>query len=142
MEENKTAIQIKLKGMLIGNPYTYEKTDFEDSIIEFGFSHALISIETFEKYLNECPHWPQVEKILEGYEEKEDYKFDPLINKDQLMPVKNVSKACNEVRNEIKKSFEGINSYGILNECPPLDNLRSERNIFNNMIKKKLMKNI
>ena len=138
MEENKTAIQIKLKGMLIGNPYTYEKTDFEDSIIEFGFSHALISIETFEKYLNECPHWPQVEKILEGYEEKEDYKFDPLINKDQLMPVKNVSKACNEVRNEIKKSFEGINSYGILNECPPLDNLRSERNIFNNMIKKKI----
>ena len=70
MEENKTAIHIKLKGMLIGNPYTYEKIDFEDSIVEFAFSHGLISIEILEKYLNECPHWPQIEKILKSYEEK------------------------------------------------------------------------
>ena len=155
MKENKNATQIKLKGILIGNPYTYEFTDFEDSMVEFAFSHALISIETFNDYLKECPHWPQVEKILEGYEEKKDYKFEPLINKDQLIPKRNVSKACNKVRMEIKNSLKGINSYGILNECPSLEKLsdlkkgytnidydkinsRSERNILSNMIKNKI----
>lgn len=64
MEEEPDAIQLKLKGFIIGNPYSYEDTDWEDSMIEFGFSHGIISLETFEKYLKECPHWPQVEKIL------------------------------------------------------------------------------
>ena len=57
-DENSDAIKLNLKGILIGNPYTYEDKDFEDSMVEFGFSHGLISIETFEKYLKECPHWP------------------------------------------------------------------------------------
>ena len=56
--QNSDAIKLNLKGILLVNPYTYEDTDFEDSMVEFGFSHCLISIETFEKYLKKCPHWP------------------------------------------------------------------------------------
>ena len=73
MDENKDAIQLNL---------------------------ALISPETYEKYLNECPHWPQIEKIYQPYEEKDDYKYEPIINKDELQPYRNVTSACNEARNE------------------------------------------
>ena len=155
MDENPDAIKLNLKGFLIGNPYTFEDTDYEDSMVEFGFSHALISFETYEKYLKECPHWPQVERIYYPYIEKEDYKFDPIINEDFLDPWKNVTKACNEARNETGMAFEGINFYGILKECPPYEEilklkkefknidydesyLHSEQNIF----RKKMKKNI
>ena len=47
-EENENAIKINLKGFLIGNPYTMEITDFEDSMIEFGFSYGLIGYRTFK----------------------------------------------------------------------------------------------
>ena len=87
-------------------------------MLDFSFSQALISFETYEKYLRECPHWPQVERIYYPYEESEDYKYDPLINENELMPMRNVTRACNEARNETKKALEGINFYGILNKCP------------------------
>ena len=118
MDTNSNAIKIKLKGILIGNPYTYEKVDFEDSIFEFSFSHALISLELFDKYLKECPHWPQKENINSFYQEKDDYKYDPIIMEGQNFPWKKVTKECNEVRNETKKMLKGINFYGIYKECP------------------------
>ena len=108
---------INLKGFLIGNPYTMEITDFEDSMVEEGFGHALISNRLFLKYLKTCPHLPQKEIIIPGYEDPEDYKFEPIMN-DFIFPVKNVTKQCNEVRKEIQKLYDGINLYGILNECP------------------------
>ena len=46
-----------------------------------------------------------------AFEEKKDYKFEPLINKDQLIPKRNVSKTCNKVRMEIQNSLKGINSF-------------------------------
>ena len=116
MDNNPDAIQLKLKGILIGNPYTFEDVDFEDSMLEFGVSHALISMETYEKYLIECPHWPQVENIYPFYNESNDYKYDPIIM-NYVMPWKLVTKACNEVRNETKQNFEGINFYGIYKTC-------------------------
>ena len=42
-------------------------------------------------------------------------------NKNFLYPWKNVTKACNEARNESRLAFEGINIYGILKECPSND---------------------
>ena len=71
------------------------------------------------------------------------------------MPWKNVTKACNEARNETKNSFEGINFYCILNECPSNNtifelkkefenieydeiNLYSEQNAFKKVINKKI----
>ena len=155
MDENKDAIQLNLKGFLIGNPYIFEDTDWEDSMFDFSFSHALISPETYEKYLNECPHWPQIEKIYQPYEEKDDYKYEPIINKDELQPYRNVTSACNEARNETKSALDGINFYGILNECPSEDavfelkkgftnidyeesNLHSEENVFKRILQEKI----
>ena len=155
MDTNPEAIKLKLKGFFIGNPYSYEATDWEDSMFDFSFSHALISFETYEKYLKECPHWPQIERIYYPYEESEDYKYDPIINKDELMPRRNVSKACNEARNETKMALKGINFYGILNKCPSNDtifelkkefknidydesNLHSEENAFKRMVRKNI----
>ena len=108
---------INLKGFLIGNPYTMEITDFEDSIVEESFGHALISKRLFLKYLNECPHLPQKEVLISNYEDPEDYKFDPIMN-DYIYPIKNVTKKCNEIRKEIHRQLDGINLYGIYNECP------------------------
>ena len=157
MEDNPDAIKINLKGFLIGNPYTNQNTDYEDSIIEFCYSHALINTESFQKYLKECPHWPKVEKILKSYNESKDYEFDPIINKDLNSPLKNVTRACNEVRKDIKKQLEGINAYGILNSCIKSNtiselkkgynninyddiNLYSQQIIFKNMINKNINK--
>ena len=63
-KENEDAIQINLKGILMGNPYVMEETDFEDSMIEFGYSYGLIGYRTFKNYLNECPHLPQKEIFI------------------------------------------------------------------------------
>ena len=146
MEEHSDAIQLKLKGILIGNPYIYEKIDYEDSMVEFAFSHGLISLETFDSYLKECPHWPQVEKILKTYEEKDNYTFDPVVNKGIDAPTRNVTKACNAVRNGIKSQLNGIFMYGILGKCLPEDfnftdpgeenKFYSEYNSFNKVIKR------
>ena len=154
MDENPDAIKLNLKGFLIGNPYMNEDTDWEDSMFDFSYSHALISMETYEKYLNECPHLPQIERIFYPYEEKEDYKYEPIINKDMNSPWRNVTRACNEARNETKEALEGINFYGILNECPSStifelrkgfnnidydeSELHSEQYVLRNMIRKNI----
>ena len=131
MDNNSSAIQLNLKGMLIGNPYVYEETDFEDSMVEFFFSHALISLDTYEKYLEECPHLPQIERVLRTYEEKEDHKFEPIINTEAPYPWKNVSAACNEARNETREQLLGINMYGIHKACPSPEETPTElKNIF------------
>ena len=125
---NKTNVTINLKGILIGNPYTFHPTDFEDSMVEFGYSHGIIGLRTFKDYLKECDHWSQVEDILPEYKEPKDYKYDPVI-REGLTPTKNVTKKCNEVRTQIKEQFDGINFYGIFKECVPkekIDKLKSE----------------
>ena len=141
MDTNPNAIKINLKGFLIGNPYTYENVDFEDSIFEFSFSHALISMEIFDKYLKECPHWPQKENIYSFYQEKDDYKYDPIIIEGDLFPWKKVTKACNEVRNETKNILKGINYYGIYKECPNEEKMNLLKKEFNNINYDEINKN-
>ena len=133
MDENSNAIKLNLKAFLTVNPYMYEDTDFEDSIFDFSYSHALISFETYEKYLKECPHLPQIEKIYSPFEEKEGYKYDPIINKDMNVPLRNVTKACNEARKETKEALNGNDFYGILNECPTNDTIFELKKEFNNI---------
>ena len=74
---------------MIGNPYTHEETDYEDSIIEFGFTYGLISYPAFKKYLKYCPHLPQKEKIIKGNHENnveyEKYYYNG------ILPIKNVT---------------------------------------------------
>ena len=103
------------------------------------------------------PSIAQSWKILYSYNESNNYKFDPIIYEDGLMPRKNISKACNEVRIETKNVFKGINFYGILNKCPSnnttlelkkeFDNIdddiinsHSEQKAFKNMINNRINK--
>ena len=133
MEENSDALKLNLKGVLIGNPYIYINTDFEDSMMEFGFSHALLSVETYEKYLYECPHWPQIEDIYHSFVESVNYTYDPIINENYSWPWKIVTKSCNEARNESRQQFEGINFYGIYKECPSEENTLKLKEGFQNI---------
>jgi carboxypeptidase C (cathepsin A) len=128
---NNDDSKINLKGILIGNPYTHEETDYEDSIVEFSFTHGLISYPTFKKYLTHCPHLPQKEQIIKGdFENNVEYKK---YYYHDMVPMKNVTKKCNEVRTEIHEQMHGINFYGIHNECPADDEINKYRDIFKNI---------
>ena len=118
-KNNKNDININLKGFLIGNPYTSEETDYEDSMVEFGFAHGLMEYQTFKNYLNHCPHLPQQERFIDDYFDY-DYTYEKNL-KEENYPIKYVTKKCNEIRREIGRQFEGINFYGIYNKCPPYD---------------------
>ena len=98
-----------MKGFLIGNPYTMEMTDFEDSMVEFGFSHALIGLKTYYKYLNECPHLPQKEIFLYGYQDPANYTFDPVIQEGNI-PMKYVYNAL-QYNSSSEPYDEGDDSY-------------------------------
>jgi len=131
-EENPDSLNINLKGFLIGNPYTMEITDFEDSMVEFGFSHALIGYRTFSNYLKECPHLPQKEIFLYEFKEKENYTYNPVIQEGNI-PMKNVTQKCNEVRNEIKEQLTGINFYGIVKECLSKNETQEINSLYTNI---------
>ena len=42
--DNKDKNNINLKGFIIGNPYTSEKIEFEDSLVDSTYSHGLLSL--------------------------------------------------------------------------------------------------
>ena len=96
-------LKLNLKGILIGNPYTHEETDYEDTIVEFCFTHGLISYPTFKKYLKHCPHLPQKEQIIKGDYEN-DVEYEKYYYEDKI-PMKNVTKRCNEIRTEIHEQM-------------------------------------
>ena len=133
MDNNPSSIKLRLKGFLIGNPYTFEDVDYEDSIMEFGFTHALINYDTYENYLKECPHWPQIENIYHDYNESDNYTYNPKYVENSNYPTKLVTKACNRVRNEAGNAFEGINVYGIYKECPSEEQILELKKGFKNI---------
>ena len=59
--------KVNLRGVLIGNGLTDFDTDIERSMVEFGFYHGLISIETYNTFKRHCPHKPD-ELYPEEYE--------------------------------------------------------------------------
>ncbi len=54
---------INLKGFMIGNPLTDFNFDYERTLIDFRFNNGLISIETYESYLRNCPKVPLFDMI-------------------------------------------------------------------------------
>ena len=123
-------IDINLKGFIIGNPYTSEETDFEDSMVEFGFSHALIEYNTFKKYLNHCPHLPQKERYINEYFDYDpNYNYKKNLKDNGNIPLKYVTPKCNQIRREIGNQFEGVNFYGIYNKCPPLEDIEEKQKL-------------
>ena len=75
---------------LIGNGLTDFDTDVERSMVEFGFWHGMISLETFRLFEEHCLHKPD-----ELHPEE-----DTSESNDQLIP-RNVTRRCNEIRTEI-----------------------------------------
>ena len=118
--EDTSSDKINLKGVLIGNPLTYFDTDSERSMVEFGFYHGIISIETYESFKRNCPR-KNDELDPEEYNESKELK-------DILIP-RNVTHKCNEARKIIRKNFEGNDIYGIYRLCPAESRLSSNDNI-------------
>ena len=54
--------QINLKGILVGNGVTDWRVDTQAAVYDFACSHALCSIETYEKYKLNCKDQPDDEK--------------------------------------------------------------------------------
>ena len=123
IKKNNNNIKINLKGFIIGNPYTSEETDYEDSMVEFGFSHGIIEYNTFKQYLNHCPHLPQKERFIDEYFDYDyNYTYEKNLKEEEDdYPIKYVTHKCNQIRREIGRQYEGINFYGIYNKCPPYE---------------------
>lgn len=124
--EDKEDDKINLKGVLIGNPLTYFDTDSERSMVEFGFWHGIISIETYESFKRNCPH-------LNDELIPEENNYSNNILNDILTP-RNVTHKCNEIRKIIKDNFEGNDIYGIYRLCPNENRLSlSDPNYYSKM---------
>ena len=99
--------KINLKGVLIGNGVTDYDTDIERSMVEFGFWHGMISVETFNLFQKHCLHRPD-----ELHPEKDSGKLG-----DSYFP-RNVTHRCNEIRELIRDNLDGSDIYGIYRVCP------------------------
>ena len=116
--EDTSYDKVNLQGVLIGNPLTEFDTDSERSMVEFGFWHGLISIETYEKFKRNCPH-KNDELHPEEYENNNNDKIN-----DILIP-RNVTHKCNEIRDIIRENLGGNDIYGIYRLCPDRSRLSS-----------------
>ena len=113
MLEDTSSDKVNLKGILVGNGLTDFDVDIERSMVEFGFYHGLISVETYNIFKRHCPHKPD-----ELYPE-EDYGKEA---NDGYYP-RNVTHRCNEIRDEIRKNLGGSDIYGIYRICPSRDRI-------------------
>ena len=105
--EDTTSDKLNLKGILIGNALTDLQVDYDRSVVEFGFWRGLISIETYDKYQNHCPHMPD--------ELRPDTDHD---GKYQNFSVF-VTHECNQARKQIVDELDGNDLYGIYKKCSP-----------------------
>ena len=121
--EDTSSNKINLQGVLIGNPLTDFDADSERSMVEFGFWHGIISIETYESFKRNCPRKKDELDPEENNDNKE--------LKDMLIP-RNVTHKCNEVRKKIRSNFEGNDIYGIYRLCPEESRFNSDDEIHYN----------
>ena len=110
MLEDTSFDKVNLKGVLIGNGLTDFDTDVERSMVNFGFYHGLISLETYNNFKRNCPHVPD-ELYPEEYDE-ESQKTN-----DNYYP-RNATHKCNEIRDVIRENLGGSDIYGIYRLCP------------------------
>jgi carboxypeptidase C (cathepsin A) len=106
----KTILQnksdINLKGVLVGNGLTDVTVDVEEALIQFAYDHTLYPPEIYNEYNEKCS---------DSYKPTDTHIF-------QDFHPKNVTKACNNVRQNIRDSLQGLNIYDIYRPCPESDN--------------------
>ena len=127
--EDTSSDKVNLKGVLIGNPLTDFDTDSERSMVEFGFWHGIISIETYQSFQRNCPH---LNDELNP-EENNNNKLN------DILTPRNVTHKCNEIREIIRDNFKGNDIYGIYRLCPKEDRYNLEDPLYYN--KEHSMKN-
>ena len=131
MINDDSADKVNLKGVLIGNGLTDYDTDVERSMVDFGFYHGLISIETYNIFKRRCPHKP------DELSPEEEAEYQKELN-DGFYP-RNVTHECNEIRNVIRQNLQGNDIYGIYRLCPTRPKLNLDDPLYLN--KKNTMKN-
>ena len=105
--EDTSSDRINFQGILVGNGLADLRYDVEASMVEFGFWHAVIPVELYEKYKRHCPSLPD-----ELHPENNENGLG-----DSFVP-RTVTKKCNEIRAEIRSCFNGNDIYGLYRECP------------------------
>ena len=119
----ETQSSINLKGILIGNPMTSYKHDFERSVPDFALSHGIIDLDTYLNFTQNCPCL-KPERDFREYFGLEDFQIKceiPIENNDnEFIPFK-VTKKCNEIRRNIAEQLIGLDIYGLYRKCQPKD---------------------
>lgn len=133
--DNKEKNSINLKGFIIGNPYTSEKIEYDDSFVDTAYTHGLISLETYYEYLNICPHIDSIIDTLSNpnYTNNTNNHYVYQLNEESNEPIKYVTKQCNVYRKKIQETLYGINVFGIQKICPYSDNIQYNSNVFNDL---------
>ena len=135
MLEDTSVDKVNLKGILVGNGLTDFDTDVERSMVEFGFNHGLISIETYNIFKRNCLH---KKDELTPWEEDDDQSNDGFY-------PRNVTHKCNEIRDVIRESLEGNDMYGIYRPCPQYPKTDENDPFYLNKnftMKKKILENL
>ena len=127
---------INLKGFMIGNPLTDFNYDYERTLIDFGFNNGLISIETYESYLRNCPKVPLFDSIQLKNKKNNNNESNDWI-------IRNVTHKCNIAKMKVSEEFYGNELYGIYKICK----INNTNNTFNinkksNLYKEGIIKNL
>ena len=127
---------INLKGFMIGNPLTDFNYDYERTLIDFGFNNGLISIETYEAYLRNCPKVPLFDSIQLKNKKNNNNESNDWI-------IRNVTHKCNIAKMKVSEEFYGNELYGIYKICK----INNTNNTFNinkksNLYKEGIIKNL
>ena len=109
---NDPSNTINLKGVLVGNGITDFEVDYDRALVEYAYWHGLISKETWNGYVRNCPHYEDMEMMMKVNDYPE---------------PRNVTQQCNVYRNEVSMAYDGLDLYGIYHKCPvDLDNKNDE----------------
>ena len=117
--EDTASDRINLQGILVGNGLADLRYDVEQSMVEFGYWHAVIPTELYEKYKRNCPSLPDE---LRPWENSSNVELE-----DSFVP-RNVTKKCNDIRAEIRSCFNGNDIYGLYRLCPQYDYSEQSKN--------------
>ena len=92
--------KINLKGIIVGNGLADWKYDYKPAIMDFVFTHHIISYETRLEYVKYCLKNATYDKTK-----------------------------CDDLQNSIFNFLEGINKYDYLRECKMPPNLKGENGV-------------
>lgn len=104
--DQQSKYTVNLKGLFIGNGITTFESDNERCMVQFGYGRGLIGEELMRAFEDNCPH---LDFQYRGKEDKDSIAND--------FRPRDVTKRCNEIRQEVVNAFKGIEIYGIYKKC-------------------------